>query len=158
MATRPRVISARDTRILREAARRAPEGEEAPSEDSYVTKLIKYIPAEIVAAYLTLSGIIATAETVPQVPTLWVVAGSLLVFTFLWVLFGTRDRSLGLPPPYYQAIVSSIAFAVWVMVISGDTLLEHCWLPLYGSLLLIGVTLLIPLFEKIFVRTGAARG
>lgn len=143
---RPRVISARDNRIT--GAR--PEA----GEDSYVTKIIKYIPAESLAAYLAATGIIAGAEGIPGRTVLWILAGFLFAFTFLWVLFGARGRGEGLPLPFYQAIVSTVAFAVWVFVISGRTLIGTGWHAVYGSLLAIGVTLLVPLLERVFVRPG----
>jgi hypothetical protein len=144
MMLRPRVISERDTKIR--------EGRVEAGEDNYVTKIIKYIPAESVAAYLAATGIIATAADIPIRTVLWIIAVSLFVFTFLWQLFGASGKSEGLPLPFYQAIVSTIAFAVWVSVVSGDILIGTGWNPVYGSLLALAITLFVPLLEKVFVR------
>ncbi len=146
MMLRPRVISARDTEII--GAR--PEA----GEDNYVTKIIKYIPAESVAAYLAAYGIIEAQADIPTRTVLWIIAGSLFAFTFLWQLFGASDKREGLPLPFYQAIVSTIAFAVWVSVASGDILIGTGWHPVYGSLLALAITLFVPLLEKVFVRPG----
>lgn len=143
---RPRVMSARDTRI--------PGARAEAGEDNYVTKIIKYIPGESLAAYLAATGIIAGAEGIPGRTVLWILAGFLFAFTFLWVLFGAGGRREGLPLPVYQAVVSTVAFAVWAFVISGRTLVGGGWHPVYGSLLAIGVTLLVPLLERVFVRPG----
>ncbi len=145
MMLRPRVISARDTRIVGARAE--------PGEDNYVTKLIKYIPGEAIAAYLAATGIIATAAAdIPERTVLWIIAGVLFAFTFLWTLYGAGGRREGLPLPFYQAIVSTIAFAVWVSVASGDILIGTGWHPVYGSLLALLITLFVPLLEKWFVR------
>jgi len=128
-----------------------------PGEDNYVTKLIKYIPGESLAAYLAAAGIIGGAEGIPGRTVLWIIAGFLFAFTFLWVLFAAGGRREGLPLPFYQAIVSTVAFAVWAFVISGRTLVGDGWHPVYGSLLAIGVTLLVPLLERVFVRPGRER-
>ena len=145
MAMRPRVISERDTKIM--------GGPRGTGEDNYVTKLIKYIPAESLAAYLAATGIItAAAADIPIRTVLWIIAGCLFIFTFLWQLFGAYDKREGLPLPFYQAIVSTVAFAVWVSVASGDILIGTGWHPVYGSLLALAVTLFVPLLEKVFVR------
>jgi hypothetical protein len=142
---RPRVISARDATIMR--------GRAEAGEDNYVTKLIKYIPAESVAAYLAAYGIVTPVQhQIPYRTVLWIIAGSLFAFTFLWQLFGASDRREGLPLPFYQAIVSTIAFAVWVSVASGDILIGNGWHQVYGSLLALAITLFVPLLEKVFVR------
>jgi hypothetical protein len=142
---RPRVISARDTKII--------EGRAEAREDGYVTKIIKYIPGESLAAYLAATGIVtAAAADIPVQTVLWIIAGFLFAFTFLWVLFGAGGRREGLPLPFYQAIVSTVAFAAWVLVINGGTLIGTGWHAAYGSLLAIGVTLLVPLLERAFVR------
>jgi hypothetical protein len=147
---RPRVISARDTGIIGARAEAV--------EDNYVTKIIKYIPGESLAAYLAATGIIAAAaEDIPVRTVLWIIAGFLFAFTFLWVLFGAGGRREGLPLPFYQAIVSTVAFAVWAFVVSGGTLIGAGWHPVYGSLLGIGVTLLVPLLERVFVRPRRAQ-
>lgn len=142
---RPRVITARDAEVL---------GRRAESvEDGYVTKIVKYIPAESLAAYAAAAGIIAAAAgDLPARTWYWIAAGFLFPFTFLWVLFGAAGKREGLPLPYYQAIVSAIAFAAWVFVIDGVTLVGPTWNGAYGSLLALGVTLVVPLLERVFVR------
>jgi hypothetical protein len=50
MAIRPRVYTARDAAC-----------DAATSEDSYLTKVVKYIPAEIVAAYVAAARALARA-------------------------------------------------------------------------------------------------
>ena len=145
MMLRPRAISERDTKIMdvRADAR----------EDSYVTKLIKYIPGESVAAYLAATAIVGTAAAeIPIRTVLWIIASCLFVFTFLWQLFGAGGKEEGLPLPFYQAIVSTIAFAIWVSVASGNILIGAGWHPVYGSLLAMAITLFVPLLEKVFVR------
>ena len=159
MMLRPRVITARDAKIIGEREAKIIEGRAEVREDNYVTKIIKYIPAESVAAYLAAYAIIEPSrEEISHQTLLWIVAGSLFAFTFLWQLFGASDRREGLPLPFYQAIVSTIAFAVWVFVTSGTDLIGTAWHAVYGSLLALAVTLFGPLLEKAFVRPRPAKG
>ena len=57
---------------------------ESNSTDSYFEKLIKYIPADIVAAYVTIAGILSEHNNDPLWLT-WAVFGCLLALTPLYV-------------------------------------------------------------------------
>jgi hypothetical protein len=120
------------------------------SGDDYFAKVIKYIPAEIVAAYVAATGVIETAKgTIPFHTLQWVIAGVLLVLTPLYILKFAGVS--GQPPPVYQAIASAIAFVCWVFALSNGPFSTFAWYsPAYGTLVLILFTLVAPLGEGFF--------
>lgn len=116
--------------------------------DSYKEKLLKLIPAEIVAAFLTLKGLLDAAKQVPGIETVqWVVFIGLLIFTPLiyWKGYGVRDLK--------QHITTSVAFIVWVFTVGGpfdQFFLDSsgALLPMKGiiaSLILVFYSLVVPL-------------
>jgi hypothetical protein len=157
---RPRVITARDAAIINanEPPAAQPKKPSTPAavgsvtEDSYFKKLLAYIPGETLAAYVVAAGMTSNAAGLPVWWVTFLVSVFFTVFTFLWVLFGASDKERELPYPYYQASVSTAAFVIWVLVIDGDKLIGGYWHPLYGSLLGLGLTMIVPLGDRIFVR------
>jgi hypothetical protein len=108
----------------------------APKLDSYFDRVIKYIPADVVAAWVTVRGLVASAQNVPKDTILWIAAAVGLVFTALWTYKNTKVE--GAPPATTQIAVATAAFAVWVIALGNPPV---TWNPLYGSLLLIAFTL-----------------
>jgi hypothetical protein len=110
--------------------------------DSYVDRLLKYIPAESVALYLTLQGIILSGVG-GQALTLW-----------LWIIFviglcGTplylwRVLKVG---KIVQLVVSTAAFGVWVFALGGAFASLSWYQPFIGSLVLVVFTFFAPLIS-----------
>lgn len=117
------------------------------SDDNFLAKVIKYIPAEIIAGYVAISGILDTVKsTVPFHTVQWVIAGILLILTPLWIL--RLGRVAGQPLPIYQAIVGAVAFVCWVFALSGGPFSTLSWYsPAYGAIVLVLFTLIAPLGE-----------
>lgn len=137
---RPRVVTAADTRA-----------DSALAEDSYLGKVARYIPSEIVAAYLAASGIVMGASgDIPKLTWLWVVIAVLGVLTPIWMIFATNVP--GKPKAVFQIVVATVAYLVWVFAISGADLFPAWYNSIYGGLLLILFTLVVPLVEKIFIK------
>jgi hypothetical protein len=123
-----------------------------PPTDDYSSRLIKYIPAEVVAVYLTVQSAILAAvpsaesgtqtTTVDQPALFWGVFVILLVLTPLYLL-----RTQGVTKKV-QLIISTLSFAVWVFTIGGPFLTLSWYQPLYGAVLLplytFGVALIEP--------------
>lgn len=97
--------------------------------DRYRDRLYKYIPAEVIAFYLGLNAIIASASDVPR-PVHW--------FIFLAGLAAT---------PYYlrvvqkvvsprQLLISTLAFLVWAFALGGPFAALASYKPIYGAVLL----------------------
>jgi hypothetical protein len=139
MTLRPRVVTARDARA-----------DSSLEEDPYLGKVSRYIPSEIVAAYLAASGIVLGAQGVPQLTWLWVVIGVLFILTPIWLFYATKVE--GKPPAIFQIVTGTVAYLVWVFAISGGVLFPTWYNAIYGGLLLILFTLVVPLIEKIFVK------
>lgn len=103
--------------------------------DTYFDRLIKYIPAEIVGAWIVAKGLI-TAEEEPN-PTLgWIVFGIGVIITAAWIWKRTQVKDL--PPAVTQILISTLAFCVWVFALGGIPF-ENLpfYKSLYGSLALI---------------------
>jgi hypothetical protein len=127
----------RRVRVLRPGAQAAPA---AAPVDTYFDKVVKYIPADIVGAWVAVTGLVAQASEVPRQTILWVAFGIGLILTAWWTL---KQAALpGRPPPVTQAIISTGAFAVWVFALGAP--FQHVpGQPVYGSLLLILYTLVV---------------
>jgi hypothetical protein len=120
------------------------------NEDPYLAKLLRYIPGEIVAAYLALFNAAKAAFDPAALSNilLWVI-GILVVLTPLWILIATRDPQK--PTPYFQAVAATVAFLVWLFAIP-ETPFSQLIDPFYGFLALVISTLVMPIIEKIFVK------
>ncbi len=122
------------------------EGREA----SYFEKLIAFIPADLIAAYLAVDGI--TKESALDAPLwlYWAIFGALLVLTPLYVIYRPATESVLTCTRKFRALVGTLAFATWVFALGGPFAVTFDWYrPVYGSLLLVIVTLTIPVLEKI---------
>jgi hypothetical protein len=115
--------------------------------DTYSDRVVKYIPADVVAAWATAMGLIKAAENGPSRPSntvLWVVFVFGLFLTAAWTWRQTKQA--GMPPPYLQILVSTVAFAVWAFGLAGPF---PQWVGLYNpvinSLVLIGFTVAVGL-------------
>jgi hypothetical protein len=117
-------------------------GESVPA-DGYTDKLIKYIPADVVAAWLAVTGIIASDTEAPQQTLLWVLFFIFLVITFFWTLKQTTQR--GKSPAMTQTAISTGSFAVWVFALGGPFASLVFYRPSYGSIVLIMYTLVVAL-------------
>ena len=112
--------------------------------DSYFDKAVKYIPADIVAAWVAVTGLVSSARDVPRQTILWVAFGIGLLLTAWWTW--KQAAAPGRRPPVTQAIISTGAFAVWVFALGGP--FQHVpGQPVYGGLLLILYTLVVALID-----------
>jgi hypothetical protein len=120
--------------------------------DRYPDRLLKYIPADIVAAWIAITGLINITTDVPasttNVPNLdmamWIVFIVMVGITAAWIWRQTSEP--GEPPAVTHIVIATGAFIVWVLALGGrpfSTL--PFYHPLYGSLVLILYTLLVPL-------------
>ncbi len=120
-------------------------GQPSGTVDTYTDKLIKYIPADIVAGWTAVSGLIAGRDADQQGTLLWVVFLVALVITPLWISRVT-GRS-GMKPATTQIVISTVAFVVWVFALGGPFAGLSWYDPVYGSLLLIGFTFIVPIIN-----------
>jgi hypothetical protein len=145
MALRPRVYTWKDASL-----------DPAVTEDTYFGKVVKYIPAEIVAAYVAAAGALRSAQDqIPLETLLWLVGAALVVLSPIWVLIAAAEP--GRPRPAFQAGAAAAAFACWVFALGGPFEFQSWYKPVYGTLVLIFATLIIPLVEKALVGTSPAK-
>ncbi len=111
-------------------------------EDDYVTKVIKYIPAEIVAAFVTVDGVLRSVQAIPKFVG-WMVFLVLLVLTPLYVWRVTSDPAK--PPATGQIVVATISFFLWVFALGGPFNHLSWYLPAYGAIVLPIYTVLVPI-------------
>jgi hypothetical protein len=131
------------------AATTAPGGVAVPSEDDYLTKVVKYIPPEVLAAYLFMAGVIDSNVTNRHDHAIWL--GSLLVGVL--VLTIPYDLRVLKIVRWSQIGMSALGMAVYVFAVGGwfaTTTWYHQWyasivVPLFG--LVIAILKLPPLPE-----------
>jgi hypothetical protein len=100
-------------------------------EDDRFAKLLKYIPTEIVGAYLTLQGVILTAFEGPtRYAALWIIFGLIFLLT-PWYL-----RRVQHVRKWKQIFVSMGAFVVWVFALGGAFVSLSWYQPAWGTVAL----------------------
>jgi len=94
---------------LNQAARSLVVGKPAGPEDPWLARLVKLVPAEIVAVYLA-----GRPLAQPRYAEAWpVVCLVLLVIVRAW---GTSDRR---GPQWLSVAVSAVSFVIWVYAMGG---------------------------------------
>lgn len=122
-----------------------PPDREVTQQSQYLEKVVKLIPAEVVAAYVSIQGILLTQDASTYQPWLLGIAvglGLVVLPVYLWKLHGVRN--------WIQIGVTIVAFAIWVLNIGGNYLQ---WVtdwnnPAIGSVALILFTLVSPLIFR----------
>lgn len=123
----------------------------AQIDQSYFEKLLSYIPADIVAGYVALNGVIANQSSNNAVLQ-WIVFGVLMTLTPLYICYMKTAPSGLLPCKVFPCLAGMFAFAAWVFALGGPfaATWSTWYQPVYGSIALILTTLAIPVFEKAF--------
>jgi len=112
--------------------------------DSYTGRVVKYVPADIVAAWLALSALLAGGEE-PRTGLLWWCFGAMAAATPLWIIRTTRVAGRG--PAVTQAAVSTLAFGVWVFATGAPFNAYAFYEPNLGGVALILFTILAGLVQ-----------
>lgn len=115
--------------------------------DDYKTRLQKAIPAEVVAGFLAIDGIV---RSVPKFSAnhYWFVYTVLVLLCAGYAWKSTRVA--GLPVPYKQIVAATIAFVVWTYAIGGPFEFSKVswWSMPLGGIFVILCTLTAPLLVK----------
>ena len=91
-------------------------GAARPTQEEFLGRLAKYIPAEIVGLYLAASAPVPKTDG-GHLTLLWIIFGTCLLLTPLYMIFVTNDPQKG--PLWLQVVLATIAFPVWVFAIGG---------------------------------------
>lgn len=100
----------------------------AEGVDTFAGRVVKYIPADVVAAWVTVSSLLApspaggaaagsAAPAAPDYTTLWVVFVVFVLLTAFWTWRTTQTP--GAPIAKTQILISTVSFAVWVFGLGG---------------------------------------
>jgi len=141
-----RLVQAR----LPEATKRDTRPED---RDTYLERIAKYIPGEILAAYIFLLGVTAPAAPVNR---FWIVMGISLFCLLLTPLYLARMAKTGEPKALHLTI-GTLAFPVWAYAIAGAQGAfalngVNLYDSIVASVLLVGFSLLTGLFEPVKKR------
>lgn len=111
---------------------------------SYLDRLLKMIPAEVIGLYLVGSGIIPTGQKIALV--IWAVV--CLIAVVVVRTYGTYDPTKKNPIDWVHVAISSVAFLIWVYTIGGPFSAYNLTIPWVGSLLVLVWTFFVPIFYK----------
>src|SRR5271166_1582385 len=110
--------------------------------DGYLDRFVKYVPADVIAAWTAAVAVVKGAAGIPSVSVLLICFVGGLGLTYWWTLKQTQTANQ--PPAYKQAAVAAIAFLVWVLALGdlNDALKAvMVWNEAYAKLILIAFTL-----------------
>jgi len=111
--------------------------------DNYFDRIIKYIPADIIGAWIATVGIVSSfaAHDTPKNTILWIAFVIGIIFTAIWTW--KQTKAPGKPVATTQIIISIGAFVVLVFAL-GEPFNDLSWYdPGYGSLSLIFYALFV---------------
>ena len=127
---------------------------DSKTTDSYFEKLVKYIPADILAAYVAITGITASVD--PPLWLGWGVFGVLLALTPLYVCFVKTEPKGFVSSKTFHWVTACLAFSSWVFAMGGPFVMFDWYKPYLGSVVLILTTLIIPVLEGQFYPCKAS--
>lgn len=112
--------------------------------DGYFDRIIKYIPTDVMVAWIATVGIVNSSfqnSDAPKDMILWIAFFIGIIFTVMWTWKQTTEQ--GKPIAKTQIIISAGAFFVWVFAL-GQPFAGLSWYDAgYGSLSIIFYSLLI---------------
>lgn len=110
--------------------------------DGYFEKIMKYIPSEIVGAWIAIQGIAKNINN-PNNIFLWIIIIFLAVLTFFYIKQQTSEANK--KTAIKQTVISVGAFIIWAFAIGGQPFESLVFYnSAYGSILMILYTLTIP--------------
>ena len=110
--------------------------------DLYTDRLLKYIPAEVVACYIFVQGVITQLTDPFELGVFqWSIFAVFLILTYLYLWRILKVRK------FQQLAISVTAFAVWVFALGGPFSLVTWYKPVYGEVLLPVFTLVVALWS-----------
>jgi hypothetical protein len=139
------VEAAPGTRSKTRAATGGSAHELRSNEDQYLERVAKYIPAEILAGYLTINGIIQSVN--PDDPVLPYAAWTSFILCLVLTPIYFNALARAGQPKWLHITVSTLAFVVWAYALGGVFTLTGTYKPWLASLVLVIFTLVSGLLE-----------
>ncbi len=110
----------------------------------YLERIIKMIPAEVIALYMVGSGVIPETETLGLL--IWTVV-CLIGVVALRIKY-TKDVQENLSADRIHVIISAVAFIIWIYNLGGAFVEYNLHIPYIGKLLVLAWTFFVPIFYK----------
>jgi len=117
--------------------------------DTYMSRVLKYIPSEIVMAYISIDGVLRTcynpnlwADRRMLSNLLWIVSGFLTILTPLWLW------RVGGVKRFSQLFISTLSVPVWLFALGGPFALFPWYRPALGAVALPLFTLMLPIISR----------
>ena len=136
------VITSRDLQRMNESGTesRIPAG--TITRDAYFDRLFKYIPAELVAGYIFVLGVVKQLTNAGEIMVFqWAL---FVIFCILTPLYLWRVQKV---LKIQQHIISLLSFVVWVFALGGPFELSGWYNPVYGAILLPVFSLIVAIWE-----------
>ncbi len=118
---------------------------------SYLDRLMKMVPTEVIGLYLVGSGLIPKDQ--PLAVTIWALV--CLAGVVAMRVWGTTDAASGQPTDWMHVGISVVAFIIWLLTLGGGPFATggvfaavHEQTPFLGSLLVLAWTFFAPIFYK----------
>ena len=118
---------------------------------SYLDRLMKMVPTEVIGLYLVGSGLIPSGDSL--VVTLWALI--CLIGVVVMRVWGTTDTASSQPTDWMHVAISVVAFIIWLLTLGGGPFATggvfaavHEQTPYLGSLLVLAWTFFVPVFYK----------
>jgi hypothetical protein len=122
----------------------APQGVGALVQ-SYLDRLMKMVPAEVIGLYLVGHGVIPAGQT--TVFIIWTVICLIAVVAVR--IYGTIDPTAQHRIDWLHVVISTIAFLIWIYTIGGpDNPFASFYQSYIGSLLVLVWTFFVPIFYQ----------
>jgi hypothetical protein len=115
--------------------------------DDYWTRLQKLIPAEVVAAFMAIDGVVQAHVGIPAYGY-WIIYGILVVLCLLYARKAATTPQLGTNRA--QVVIALVAFLVWTYAIGGPYSYAGLdwWIRPLGCVLVVLLTTAAPLFVE----------
>ena len=136
------VITARDIQKFSQSGSESKFPAGSVTQDGYFDRLFKYIPAELVAGYVFVLGVVKQLTNTGEIKVFqW---SLFIVFCVLTPLYLWRVQKV---KKLQQHIISLLSFVVWVFALGGPFELSGWYNTVYGAILLPVFTLVIAIWE-----------
>lgn len=108
--------------------------------DGYLSRIVKYIPSEIIALFLLVDAAAQSLPTLISTPVYFTIFGVFLVATPIYIAVVTRVP--GAPASLAQILIAPLSFAAWVFGFGGPFARLDWYTPILGAVVALAVTLL----------------